>query len=76
MANFAARIKDKFLGLVDRVAGYGRIGGEKDKVQEPAKLHSVQVIAYALRLDLEEQNPLWEKDLRRGPINAAGRFMA
>ncbi|XP_004971932.1 uncharacterized protein LOC101767085 [Setaria italica] len=42
MANFAARIKDKFLGLVDRVAGYGRIGGEKDKVQEPAKLHSVQ----------------------------------
>jgi hypothetical protein len=44
MANFAAQIKDKFLGLVDRVAGYGRIGGEKDKVQEPAKLHSVQVI--------------------------------
>ncbi|KAG0527720.1 hypothetical protein BDA96_06G257400 [Sorghum bicolor] len=42
MANFAAQIKDKFLGLVDRVAGYGRIGGEKDKVQEPAKLHSVQ----------------------------------
>ena len=36
MANFASQIKDKFLGLIDRVAGYGHIGGEKDKVQEPA----------------------------------------
>jgi hypothetical protein len=46
MANFASQTKDKFLGLVDRVAGYGRIGGEKDKaVQEPAKLHNIQVTA-------------------------------
>nr|TKW14984.1 hypothetical protein SEVIR_5G202600v2 [Setaria viridis] len=73
MANFAARIKDKFLGLVDRVAGYGRIGGEKDKVYRSSLSCTA---SSALRLDLEEQNPLWEKDLRRGPINAAGRFMA
>jgi len=42
MANFAAQIKDKFLGLVDRVAGCGRAGAGKD-VQEPIKLHTVQV---------------------------------
>ncbi|OEL16836.1 hypothetical protein BAE44_0022147 [Dichanthelium oligosanthes] len=42
MANFAAQIKDKFLGLVDRVvAGCGRAGGNKD-VQEPTKLYTVQ----------------------------------
>lgn len=45
MANFASQIKDKFLGLVDSVAGYGRIGGEDDKVQESSKLHNIQVIA-------------------------------
>lgn len=45
MANLAAQIKDKFLGLVDRVAGRGRAGGGKDDVQEPTtKLHTVQVI--------------------------------
>nr|ACG39969.1 hypothetical protein [Zea mays] len=31
MANFAAQIKDKFLGLVDRVAGRGRAGGGKGR---------------------------------------------
>ncbi|RLM75505.1 hypothetical protein C2845_PM15G25900 [Panicum miliaceum] len=41
MANFVAQIKDKFLGLVDRVAGCGRAGGAKD-VQEPTKLYTVQ----------------------------------
>ena len=45
MANFAAQIKDKFLGLVDRVAGCGRAGAGKD-VQEPIKLHTVQVYRY------------------------------
>jgi hypothetical protein len=45
MANFAAQIKDKFLGLVDRVtrAGFGRAAGGKD-VQDPTKLHTVQVV--------------------------------
>ncbi|CAL5014621.1 unnamed protein product [Urochloa decumbens] len=42
MANFAAQIKDKFLGLVDLVAGWGRSGGGKDDVQEPTKLCTVQ----------------------------------
>ncbi|KAG2569156.1 hypothetical protein PVAP13_7NG092300 [Panicum virgatum] len=44
MANLTAQIKDKFLGLVDRVAGCGRAGAGKD-VQEPTKLHNVQPIA-------------------------------
>jgi hypothetical protein len=26
MANFATQLKDRFLGLVDRVAGWGRAG--------------------------------------------------
>uniref|UniRef100_A0ACD5UV60 Uncharacterized protein n=1 Tax=Avena sativa TaxID=4498 RepID=A0ACD5UV60_AVESA len=30
MANFAAQLKDRFLGLVDRVAGCGRPGGVKE----------------------------------------------
>ncbi|TVU16285.1 hypothetical protein EJB05_39839, partial [Eragrostis curvula] len=41
MANFAAQIKDKFLGLVDRVAGCGGRGIGKD-VKEPTKLVTVQ----------------------------------
>ena len=45
MANLAAQIKDKILGLVDRVAGCGRAGAGKD-VQEPTKLHNVQVCIY------------------------------
>ena len=45
MANLAAQIKDKFLGLVDCVAGCGRAGAGKD-VQEPIKLHTVQVYRY------------------------------
>jgi hypothetical protein len=52
MANLAAQIKDKFLGLVDRVtdaaAGFGRAAGGKDDVQDPTTtklhLHAVQVI--------------------------------
>lgn len=49
MANFATQIKDKFLGLVDRVttgAGFGRATGGKG-IQEPTKLHTVQVIVYS-----------------------------
>jgi len=42
MANFAAQVKDKFLALIDRVAGCGRVAGGKD-VQEPTKLNTVQV---------------------------------
>ncbi|AQK46513.1 uncharacterized protein [Zea mays] len=51
MANLAAQIKDKFLGLVDRVtdaaAGFGRAaGGKDDDVQDPTTtklhLHAVQ----------------------------------
>ncbi|KAL6651482.1 hypothetical protein ACP70R_010407 [Stipagrostis hirtigluma subsp. patula] len=41
MASFAAQIKDKFIGLVDRVAGFGRGGNGKD-VQEPTKSVTVQ----------------------------------
>ncbi|KAL6844034.1 hypothetical protein ACP4OV_025707 [Aristida adscensionis] len=41
MANFAAQIKDRFLGLVDRVAGCGRSGNGRD-VQEPTKVVAVQ----------------------------------
>lgn len=53
MANLSAQIKDKFLGLVDRVtdaaAGFGRAaGGKDDDVQDPTAtklhLHAVQVI--------------------------------
>ncbi|CAD6262066.1 unnamed protein product [Miscanthus lutarioriparius] len=50
MANFAAQIKDKLLGLVDRVtgAGFGRAAGGKD-VQDPTKLHTVQRVAVRSR---------------------------
>ncbi|KAF0890824.1 hypothetical protein E2562_004305 [Oryza meyeriana var. granulata] len=44
MANFAAQLKDRFLGLVERVAGCGRgAAGDKD-VKEPTKLSTVQHI--------------------------------
>ncbi|KAJ1273075.1 hypothetical protein BS78_06G252300 [Paspalum vaginatum] len=41
-SNLAAQIKDKFLGLIDRVAGCGRAAGGRNDVQEPTKLHTVQ----------------------------------
>uniref|UniRef100_A0A0A9DNF4 Uncharacterized protein n=1 Tax=Arundo donax TaxID=35708 RepID=A0A0A9DNF4_ARUDO len=47
MANFAAQLKDKFLGLVDRVAGRGgrgSAGGDKDVREAPTKLPEVQVL--------------------------------
>ncbi|RCV25878.1 hypothetical protein SETIT_5G201100v2 [Setaria italica] len=47
MDNFAAQIKDKFLG---RVAGCGRAAaGGKDDVQEPTKLHTVQRVTVRSR---------------------------
>jgi hypothetical protein len=42
MAKFAAQLKDRFLGLVERVAGCGRGAGDKG-VKEPTKLSTVQV---------------------------------
>jgi hypothetical protein len=30
MANFAAQLKDRFLGLVDRVTGFGRAGVKEE----------------------------------------------
>ncbi|KAL6651483.1 hypothetical protein ACP70R_010408 [Stipagrostis hirtigluma subsp. patula] len=48
MANFAAQIKDKFFGLVDRVAGCGRGGNGRD-VQEPTKLVAVQRVEIRAR---------------------------
>ncbi|KAL6844033.1 hypothetical protein ACP4OV_025706 [Aristida adscensionis] len=44
MDNFASQIKDRFLGLVDRVTGGygGRGGGNSKDVQEPTKLVAVQ----------------------------------
>ncbi|KAL6844029.1 hypothetical protein ACP4OV_025702 [Aristida adscensionis] len=45
MASFAVQIKDKLVGLVERVTGYGRAaGGDKDARLEPAaNLQHVQV---------------------------------
>uniref|UniRef100_J3M1U4 Uncharacterized protein n=1 Tax=Oryza brachyantha TaxID=4533 RepID=J3M1U4_ORYBR len=43
MANLAAQIKDRLLGLVERVAGCGRGAGDKD-VREPTKTTTVQHI--------------------------------
>ena len=40
MANFVVQLKDKFLGLVERVAGCSR-AGDKD-AKEPTKLSTVQ----------------------------------
>nr|CAE03615.3 OSJNBb0003B01.6 [Oryza sativa Japonica Group] len=42
MAKFAAQLKDRFLGLVERVAGCGRGAGDKG-VKEPTKLSTVQI---------------------------------
>jgi len=45
MANFAAQLKDKLLGLVDRVVSCGGRGAcaNKDVPEAPAKLPNVQV---------------------------------
>ncbi|KAG2569155.1 uncharacterized protein LOC120683677 [Panicum virgatum] len=53
MANFAAQLKDKLLGLVDRVVSWGGrgagaaagAGANKDVPEAPAKLPNVQPIA-------------------------------
>ncbi|KAL6651478.1 hypothetical protein ACP70R_010403 [Stipagrostis hirtigluma subsp. patula] len=45
MANFAVQLKDKFLGLVERVAGCGGCGstaGNKDAPPAPTKMPVVQ----------------------------------
>jgi hypothetical protein len=36
MANFAAQLKDRFLGLIDRVAGCGRAGVKDAETAKPA----------------------------------------
>jgi hypothetical protein len=45
MGNFAAQLKDKLLGLVDRVVSCGGrgAGANKDVPEAPAKLPNVQV---------------------------------
>ncbi|RCV35656.1 hypothetical protein SETIT_7G256900v2 [Setaria italica] len=47
MANFAAQLKDKLLGLLDRVVNCGGAGAgaNKDVPEEPTKLPNVQPIA-------------------------------
>ncbi|PAN40350.1 hypothetical protein PAHAL_7G308400 [Panicum hallii] len=47
MGNFAAQLKDKLLGLVDRVVSCGGrgAGANKDVPEAPAKLPNVQPIA-------------------------------
>ena len=42
MANFAVQIKDRFLGLVERVTGCGRGGGDKGVREEATKPPAVQ----------------------------------
>jgi hypothetical protein len=50
MASFAAQLKDKFLGLVDRVTGCGT-GASRDKdVPEATKLPNVQQVLLQNRL--------------------------
>lgn len=46
MTNFATQLKDKFLGLVDRVTSCGgrrAVGGDKDLPEATNKLPEVQV---------------------------------
>ena len=46
MASFAAQLKDKFLGVLDRITGWGSGGagvGKHTLPEEPAKFHIVQV---------------------------------
>jgi hypothetical protein len=57
MASFAAQLKDKFLGLVDRVTGWGGCGcgcgtgASRDKdVPEATKLPNVQQVLLQNRL--------------------------
>jgi hypothetical protein len=54
MANFAAQLKDKLLGLLDRVVNCGcragaGTGGDKDVPEEPGKLPNVQVCHFSLQ---------------------------
>ena len=47
MASFAAQLKDKFLGLVDRITGWGGCGtgaGRDKDVPEATKLPNVQQV--------------------------------
>lgn len=49
MANFAAQIKDKFLGLVDHVvAGCGLAGGGRAGAHQAAHRGTVQVLIFCL----------------------------
>uniref|UniRef100_A0A0E0KVT2 Uncharacterized protein n=1 Tax=Oryza punctata TaxID=4537 RepID=A0A0E0KVT2_ORYPU len=50
MANFAAQFKDRFLGLVERIAGCGRGAGDKD-VKQPTTLSTVQ------RVEIRSRDP-------------------
>jgi hypothetical protein len=46
MASFAAQLKDKFLGVVERITGWGSGGaalGKHTLPEEPADFHIVQV---------------------------------
>ena len=42
MTNFAVQLKDRFLGLVDRVTGCGRGSRDKDVREETSKVPAVQ----------------------------------
>ena len=75
MANFAAQLKDKLLGLVDRVVSCGGrgagAGANKDVPEAPAKLPNVQVpLAYEFLSITPHMFLLhpWIADLYRGTV--------
>ncbi|XBI59619.1 hypothetical protein VPH35_040652 [Triticum aestivum] len=43
MANFAAQLKERFLGLVDRVTGCGRGAAAKEEATKPAMKEHVEI---------------------------------
>ena len=78
MANFAAQLKDKLLGLVDRVVSCGGRGASanKDVPEAPAKLPTVQVPLCLIRIAYEFLSITphmfllhpWIADLYRGTV--------